>query len=751
MAAPIEPEKDPFRKSMGDPATSQAHDTSQIDQAPDVPSETGQVQPDPTESPSQEVRPSLIGATADRRARLLTTAGLLGGLAFCIVVALGLRFYLAGASRDLTAEIPLAEGDRVTTITWSPGDAATLLAGTSLGQLYRVRASGTPEAVLTRAKGPIVTIFPLRMRNAGGDGDAAPPSTGSSRRDVGRADTLDADAHVVWLDPTADGDTPFRADDEPTFAGLAASVGSQLLPVVDLPAAVPAPNAGGASNRRSKSPTSKQAVQAPSQATALNLFGIDASSADGIVSAVGSARRRDLFDLVADASTDETVIVGYRDGSMRVTDRSSSRPLWTLRADASVPAASADPPAGRSVVTIAPRSGSQQAVTAHAAFAWATANGDIRVFRRGAGSNPPRIQRVEMAEGATTTTGQAAPPAVSRPVPIHAGRDGLSLSADGDVLMIYGRGGLALARLSDVPTGDVARIFWRYLPEELAATPVELASGEVVRLQQALAARGFDPGPRDGLLGPSTLRALESFKATTSLGDALALCSLLLACPQSRVSAAALSPSGEAFAIAGNDGVIRIVTLPRDLRDLPNAQSLRIRGHGDVITRLSISPDGRYLASLSVDGRLRLIDLPRARQVGRWPLHDLPSGPDMPEMAPIRLPPGSPSPGATDPIVVLSSSDSLQAAQAESARVAASGLSGLGAPAIYQWANSTRYYVVLRVPDASTQLREMVLLRSLPRWSRSAYPAQLNELCQSPVAADGVFRCSAKKGDARAN
>lgn len=751
MAAPIDPETGPFPRqgSMSRPATSEARETSQTRQAQEVPSGSGQAQPGPmpdsTEGPieslAQGVMVRLMHAKADRRARLLTIVGLLGGLAFCIVVGLGLRLYLANASRDLTAEIPLAEGDRVTAIAWWPGDAATLLAGTSRGALYRVRSSGTPEPVISPAHGPIVTIFPLPK---GLDSDAAVSSAKSSRRDVGQADAANTDVHVVWLDPAADGDTPYRADHEPTFAGLAASDGSNLLPVKVTPAAT---NASAATGSRSKSPVSKQAIQDPLPLP--DVFRNDASiyarSAYGIASAVGSARMRDLFD--ADTSPDEATIIGYRDGSLRGISSSSS--LWTLRAAADALATSANPPADRSVVAIVARSSSHEALPVHAAFAWATANGDIRIFRRSAKNNSPRIQRIEMAADATSTTGQSAAPMFARPVPIRAGKDGLSLSGDGDVLMIHGREGLALARLSDAPTGNVARILQRYMPEELTAATVQLASGDVLRLQQALAARGFDPGPMDGLLGAETQRALATFKATYSLGDAQALCSLLLACSQLRISAASLFPSGEAFATAGNDGVIRIVTLPKDLRDLQNDQPLRIRGHGEVITRLSISPDGRYLASLSVDGRLRLIDIPRARQVERWPLHDLPSGPNTPDMAPISLPPGFPSPGATDPVVVLSSSGTLQAAQAESARAAANGISGLGGPAIYQWRNS--YNVVLRLPDVPTQLREMLRLRSLPRWSRSAYPAQLNELCQSPVAMDGLFRCGARRGDARAN
>ncbi|MCA1542244.1 hypothetical protein I6F18_20000 [Bradyrhizobium sp. NBAIM32] len=741
MAAPIDPENGPFSRqgSMGLGARSQASDTPQVQEAKGALAETGQVQPmpteGPTESPAQTVNLSSIGAGVDRRVRLLTAAGMLGGLTFCIAVAVGLRLYLADASRDLTAEILLTEGERFTAIAWSPRNAATLLVGTSSGRLYRVRGSGTPEAVLTRAKGPIVTIFPSSGQNAN-ERDAAASSTEPNVPDDRQSGTLDSDAYVVWLDPATDDDTPFRADEKPTLAGLAVPAGSKLLPVIDLPPTA-VPNAGGVSGTRRKWLKPKLPVQTPFQAAQPNRIGIDARTADGLVSAVGTARMRDLFDLTPEASTDEAIVLGYLDGSMRVVDRSSTRPLWTLRGTTSAPTASSDPAAGRSVIAIASRLGSQQSYTAHAAFAWATANGDIRVFRRGADSNSPLIQRIEMSE--------AAPPI--RPVeplavtlrPILASRDGLWLSNNGDMLMIYGHGGLALARLSDVPTGDLARILQRYQPEELAVAPVQLTSNDVVRLQRELAARGFDPGPFDGLLGPSTQLALAAFKTKYSVSDAQAVCSLQLTCPQPRISAAALFPSGEAFAIAGDDGVVRIVALPKDLRDLSNSQPLRIRGHGEVITRLSISPDNRYLASLSVDGRLRLTDITRARQVARWPLHDLRSGPDSADMAPIVLPPGVPSPGVNDPIVVLGSFNGLQLARAEVARVSASGLSGLGGPEIFRWRNS--YNVILRLPDAAAQLREMIKLRSLAQWSRSAYPGRLNELCWNPEPMDGFIHC----------
>ena len=714
MAAPIDPETGPFPRqgSMTSQAPSRAGDTSQIRQAQGLPSETGEAPPGPMSR--------LVDAIADRRAQLLTAAGLLGGLVFCIIVALGLRLYLAGASRDLTAEIAaLADGsDRVTAIAWSPAASATLLAGTSLGRLYEVVGSGAPEAIATEAKGPIVTIYPTPVSNDGGIA-----------------------ARVVWLDPTEESGTPFRAEDKPTIAGLAALLGSELLPVDDT--ASP-PSAGVSTTASKKAPPAKsaqaqQATNLPDRAS----ISIDARSADGIVSAVGSASQ---LDLAATGRPQAVTLVGYRDGSMRVVSAPDRASVWVLRANADATAAvAARPTTDRSVVAIATRPGPQFPIGT-VAFAWATANGDIRAVRISASGITPRIQRIEMAADAPTT-GESAGVAVSQPVPIHPGKDALALSRDGGVLMIHGRDGIALAQLGDAPTGDVARILHRYLPAELAR-PVQLASGDVIRLQQALSARGFDPGPMDGMVGATTQRALANFKAASALGDAQALCSLLLACPQLRISAAALAPTGEAFAIAGNDGVTRIVTLPKDLRDLPRAEPLRIRGHAEVISSLAFSSDGRHLASLGVDGRLHITDIPRARQIAGLPLHDLPSGPEAPDMAPISLPPGVSPPDARDPVVVLSSSDTLQAAQAESARVPVSSLS-LGGPVIYQWRNT--FNVVLRFPDAGAQLQDMLRLRSLPRWSRSAYPGQLSELCPSPVSTDGFIRCNAARGGARAS
>lgn len=715
MAAPIDPETGPFprQRTMKGPATSRAGNTSQIRQAQALPSTTNEPQPGPMSR--------LVGAIADRRAQLLTAAGLLGGLGSCIIVALGLRLYLAGASRDLAAEIPaLADGtDRVTAIAWSPAAPATLLAGTSLGRLYRVAGSGAPEEIATEAKGPIVTIF---------------PTTDSNGRGI--------EARVVWLDPTAESGTPFRAEDKPTIAGLAALLGSELLPVDDVPSPQ---SAGAATSGSKKAPPSKSAqVQQTKRIPDRASISIDARSADGIVSAVGSAGQ---LDLPAGGTPQAVPLVGYRDGSMRVVSALNRAPIWVLRANADATTAEAvRPTADRSVVAIATRPGlSIPAGTA--AFAWATANGDVRAVRFSAAGAAPRIERIEMAADALATA-EPASVAVGQPVPIHPGKEGLAMSRDGGVLMIHGRDGIALARLGDAPTGDVAHVLQRYLPDELAARPVPLASGDVLRLQQALSARGFDPGLMDGLVGAKTQRALANYKAARALGDAQALCSLLLACAQLRISAAALAPFGEAFAIAGNDGVIRIVNLPQDLRDLPRAKPLRIRGHGEVISSLAFSSDGRHLASLGIDGRLHITDIPRARQIAGLPLHDLPSGPEAPDMAPISLPLGVSPPDARDPVVVLSSSDTLQAAQAESARVPVSSLS-LGGPAIYQWRNT--FNVVLRFPDAGTQLRDMLRLRSLPRWSRSAYPGQLSELCPSPVATDGFIRCNAARSGARAS
>jgi peptidoglycan hydrolase-like protein with peptidoglycan-binding domain len=315
------------------------------------------------------------------------------------------------------------------------------------------------------------------------------------------------------------------------------------------------------------------------------------------------------------------------------------------------------------------------------------------------------------------------------------------LSEDGNILMIFGRGGIALANLAE-PTGPRGRPLHRFMPEALAIERRPTDGAPVARLQQALLLNEFNPGPADGRMGPTTLQALARYKTSRSIvGDAEAVCRLGLDCPGLRISAAALSPRGDLFAVAGNDHVIRIVTLPTELRNLSGADQLPIRGHSDVITQLVFSSDGRYLASIDINGRFWITDVPRAKQIARWLPHDLPLGPAAAEMTPTPSRPEHtipPSSAGTDPIVTLGTANSLQAAQTDIARATAVGFTNVE---IYQLRD--RFISAARFDNVQSQRAALLRLRTLPRWSRIAYPGFLSELCPVRNAvSQGVTSCT---------
>jgi hypothetical protein len=661
----------------------------------------------------------------DRHSRLFTAA-LVIGLVLCVVVALSARDFVNGAHRDVASEISsLANGtDRVTAIAWAAEQSALLFVGTQLGKLYRVDGSDRARALPEVARGPIVSIYPVA-------GYRATPRT-------------------VWLDPgSSEASTPYRAGESPTLSGLAALAGSALRAIDD-------------TRSQKEIPSGDKAT---SQLAAPNFSpGIDSRLNGSLITAVGSIRISEPPPEVVSNVSDATIL-GYRDGSLRVINNRDQSLIWALRPDGG--SADATPMSGtssRSVIAIATRrvfvsigglADRRSLVSGTALFATATANGEVRVVRASdSGISRGGVQRILMTAGIQRILMAAdGPPADVPPktlatgeVSIRPGKDGLLLSEDGRILMMYGSGGLVVANLTENASSEMARSFWRFKPEALAAkrSPLGERGAAVRNLQEALMSNGFEPGPIDGVLGPSAQAALENYKKTRSISDnSKALDNLLGESLGLRISAATLSPRGDLFAVAGNDGVIRVVALPADFRDLSRAEQLLIRGHGDVITHLAISTDGRYLASNGVDGRLWITDVNRARQLARWPLRGVPSGPAPPEMSLVPFEPLFPQSVEPGLFVALSANDTLVAAQAEIARATAAGFKDLG---IYQWGG--KYNSVARYPDKEAQLAGLLQLRNLPRWSRVAYPDFLSRRCPSPAEEQGLTRCDAHSSPA---
>ena len=75
------------------------------------------------------------------------------------------------------------------------------------------------------------------------------------------------------------------------------------------------------------------------------------------------------------------------------------------------------------------------------------------------------------------------------------------------------------------PTGGTAPARAGYQPDSWNAAPItrtlrdEMNGNDVRRLQEALKAKGFDPGTPDGDYGPKTERAVKAFQLANGLDD----------------------------------------------------------------------------------------------------------------------------------------------------------------------------------------------------------------------------------------
>ncbi len=96
-----------------------------------------------------------------------------------------------------------------------------------------------------------------------------------------------------------------------------------------------------------------------------------------------------------------------------------------------------------------------------------------------------------------------------------------------------------------------------------AATP---SDGQVLKVQRKLFFRGYQPGPCDGVLGPRTVRALESFQVEHGLRDTGTF-------------------TEDTLMVLGVDGLAR---LPRDA----NPPSLRLQQFLQAHAYLAETPDG---------------------------------------------------------------------------------------------------------------------------------------------------------------
>jgi peptidoglycan hydrolase-like protein with peptidoglycan-binding domain len=291
----------------------------------------------------------------------------------------------------------------------------------------------------------------------------------------------------------------------------------------------------------------------------------------------------------------------------------------------------------------------------------------------------------------------------------------------------------------------------------------------VVEVQRALAANGFDPGPADGFLGPKARAALDAFRQRRGLGETAPegdVLDALLGGPAWRTSAAALSPRGDFFAVADNNGIIRITDLPQADYYIPASAWPVFMIHGQVgpVLHLAISTDGRQLASVGVDGRVWLTDVEGARRRSRLPFYNLRTGPMPREVKPVPLEDPAPSASApssapglasaaaqpqrnvqstapvreNDLIVVFGADRTLADARKEVARAATAGFSDAEIVFREGW-----YRSVARFATAEAQARGLAELRALSLSSQNAYARSLSAWCPNPQRDDGFMRCQA--------
>ncbi|RDJ23363.1 hypothetical protein DWF00_22300 [Bosea caraganae] len=639
----------------------------------------------------------------------------LAGLVAPLLIALAIGFFMHRVQRDVAtslllaavtadnppagAAIPLVPGDGISALAWSPAAGGPLFVGLHSGTILSATPGGmVSRQSASRPREPIVSLTP----------------------------TLDgAEPRPVWLsqEPGLDG-AMYQADGGPVPDGLVLPLSNRLFGL--------SPRRGPGTAQQSqvltKDPRGQDDPQQQELNGLLDRWGVDAT----ITAARG-------FRLLPEA---EAFVVGYGNGAVRVVNWSGRAPVVIRQTISDADIALLH---NGAVVAIA---GRDIATGSTVRFATAGANGTINLYRQNPGDY--LTLRVLRPAGALTVRGR---PAVPNPATIVA-RDGLSLSRDGRVLMVYGQdGGIHIARLAEGATETEAPVLQRYPLPQLR---VQRRGGPwtetlTLSIQRALIRRGFEIGAVDGIRGPVTSARLREFAEENGLGQAAEseIVDALLGAVW-RSSAAALSPRGNVFAIAGNDGAIHLVRLPDDpMADPATAQTVALPGHGDVITHLAISADGSYLATAGLDGRLRITDLDKAWLLAGWPLAVSPTGPPIAEMTarPLDSPAAPSAPAAGDDFIIVFGGDaSLAAAQDEIARARRAGI---GSAVVYLRDDSYRSIAVFA--DAQAQAAALPVLQSLSPWSRDAYRTRLSAWCPVRRVDEGFTRCDLPPSGVRAN
>lgn len=512
----------------------------------------------------------------------------IGGL-----VAIALPALVAVATASRFGDIQIEVGDvsptlgkpvgRVTTIAWTNQEGGPLTIGTSGGFLINVRRDGTPvqpsgAPVQRYAPGPIVEIFP-------------------SDRGV----TADG----VWVS-AAGGYAGYRVGTEATYRGFAYRSGGSLKGVP--------PTAADGKGRQDP------------LIDFLMRRGPIARQSTGQVELAGPARLTALATLGDEAG--RYVVAGHENGAVGVFRASGETVLEPITTHAGP------------VLAIA--------TEAAAKFATAAADGTVSVYRLpDASATKEEFQEAVFESEAPGAIGGSQ---LARTGPVPR-REGLLFDRSGRVLLLWDQGGgVSVARLGTV----LPHIFRRY---PLVGIPRFEPDRSLKAVQNALRDLGLYDGELDGIPGPRTLRALSAFQTRAGLSwippgdtdqtragrgwmptDVTDRLAAVLLPTVWATAAVALSPRGDLFAVAGTDGVVRVVTLPTNPFEEPSAaRTMALLGHSALVTRIAISPDGRMLASLDTTGRLLITDLDRLLGMLSLPLAAFSTAPLPGELEPLPV------------------------------------------------------------------------------------------------------------------